>query len=135
MHYLSTNSVKKNGGIMFIDTDEIRRLRQKYYLQMQQSGIKTFQDMDRIETEALEGGELLQKYKELIALGISISNACYGWIEYHVSSAVGLGASRQEILEAVAVSVALCGSVADWPARYVFKILEDIEKDEERMIK
>ena len=78
MHYLSTNSVKKNGGIMFIDTDEIRRLRQKYYLQMQQSGIKTFQDMDRIETEALESGELLQKYKELIALGISISNACYG---------------------------------------------------------
>jgi len=28
--------------------------------------------------EALESGELTQKYKELIALGISISNACYG---------------------------------------------------------
>jgi AhpD family alkylhydroperoxidase len=116
----------KKEGIMFIDTDEIRELREKYYLQMQKSGIKTFRDMDRIETEALEDGALSQKYKELIALGISIERACYGRIEYHVSSAVGLGTSRQEILEATAVAVALCGSVADWPARYVFKVLEDI---------
>jgi hypothetical protein len=63
---------------MFIDTDEVRRLRQKYDLQMQKSGITTFQDMDRIEMDALESGELAQKYKELIALGISISKACYG---------------------------------------------------------
>jgi hypothetical protein len=63
---------------MFIDTDETIKLRQKYNLQMQKSGIKTFQDMDRIEMEALESGDLLQKYKELIALGISISKACYG---------------------------------------------------------
>ena len=63
---------------MFIDTDETRKLRQKYNMQMQKSGIKTFQDMDRIEMEALESGDLSQKYKELIALGISISNACYG---------------------------------------------------------
>ena len=63
---------------MFIDTDETRKVRQKYNLQMQQSGIKTFRDMGRIEMEALESGDLSQKYKELIALGISISKACYG---------------------------------------------------------
>jgi alkylhydroperoxidase/carboxymuconolactone decarboxylase family protein YurZ len=63
---------------MFIDSDETKKLRQKYNLQMQKSGIKTFQDMDRIEMEALESGDLSQKYKELIALGISISKACYG---------------------------------------------------------
>jgi alkylhydroperoxidase/carboxymuconolactone decarboxylase family protein YurZ len=63
---------------MFIDTDETRKLRQKYNLQMQKSGIKTFQDMDRIEIEALESGALSQRYKELVALGISISKGCYG---------------------------------------------------------
>jgi hypothetical protein len=36
-------------------------------------------------------------------------------------------------LEATAVSVALCGAVADWPARHVFKVLEDIEKNEAEM--
>ncbi len=63
---------------MFIDTDEIRRLRVKFHLQMQESGIKTFQDMHKTEIGALESGDLSQKYKELIALGISISRACYG---------------------------------------------------------
>lgn len=62
---------------MFIDTEEIRELRQKYYLQMQKSGVRTFQDMNRIEMQALESGSLLQKYKELVALGISISKSCY----------------------------------------------------------
>jgi hypothetical protein len=63
---------------LFIDTDETRKLREKYNLRMQESGIKTFQHMDRIEMEALESGALLQKYKELVALGISISRSCYG---------------------------------------------------------
>ncbi len=68
----------KGEGIMFIATEKIRELRQKYYLQMRKSGVRTFEDMDRIETAALESGSLLQKYKELIALGISISQGCYG---------------------------------------------------------
>jgi hypothetical protein len=38
-------------------------------------------------------------------------------------------------LETTAVAVALCGSVADWPARYVFKILENIENDEKDLEK
>jgi alkylhydroperoxidase/carboxymuconolactone decarboxylase family protein YurZ len=63
---------------MFIDTEKIRELRQKYYLQMQKSGVRTFQDMARIEMQALESGSLAQKYKELIALGISIARSCYG---------------------------------------------------------
>ena len=63
---------------MFIDTDETRKMRQKYNLEMQKSGIKTFNDMSSIETDALKSGELLKKYKELIALGISISKGCYG---------------------------------------------------------
>lgn len=50
---------------MFIDMDEIRRLRERYYLQMQESGIKTFQDMDRTETEALESGDHKKNTKNL----------------------------------------------------------------------
>jgi alkylhydroperoxidase/carboxymuconolactone decarboxylase family protein YurZ len=76
MSYVRTTT--KGESIMFIDTEKIRELREKYYLQMRESGVKTFQDMGRIETEALESGSLLQKHKELIALGISISQGCYG---------------------------------------------------------
>ena len=63
---------------MFDDISQIRKTRKKYNLQMYRSGIKTFGDMEKIEADALSDGALEQKYKELIALGISISNACYG---------------------------------------------------------
>jgi hypothetical protein len=31
------------------------------------------------------------------------------------------------ILEATAVALALSGGIADWPARFVFKVLEELE--------
>jgi alkylhydroperoxidase/carboxymuconolactone decarboxylase family protein YurZ len=40
-----------------------------------------------------------------------------------------LGATRKEILETTAVAVALGGGVAEWPARFVFKVLDEIEAE------
>jgi len=45
---------------------------------MYQSGVNTFRAIGKIEVDALKDGVLAQKYKELIALGISINNGCYG---------------------------------------------------------
>jgi alkylhydroperoxidase/carboxymuconolactone decarboxylase family protein YurZ len=45
-----------------------------------------------------------------------------------------LGASKQEIQEATAVAIALGGGLAEWPARFVFKVLEELEKLEDKNI-
>ena len=63
---------------MFPNVHEIKKERKKYNLQMRQSGINTFREIGQVEANALKDGALAQKYKELIALGISISNKCYG---------------------------------------------------------
>jgi hypothetical protein len=63
---------------MFPDILEIRKTRKIYNGKMFQSGIKTFRELGDLETNTLKDGALARKYKELIALGISISNACYG---------------------------------------------------------
>ena len=63
---------------MFPDSNEIRKTRKKYNLQMYQSGINTFREIGQVEANTLKDGALAQKYKELIALGISINNKCYG---------------------------------------------------------
>ncbi|MFZ0451264.1 MAG: carboxymuconolactone decarboxylase family protein [Desulfatiglandaceae bacterium] len=63
---------------MFPKIDEINKTRKKYNRQMKQSGITTFREIGELEANALRDGALNQKYKELIALGISISNSCYG---------------------------------------------------------
>lgn len=43
-----------------------------------------------------------------------------------------MGATKEEIQEATAVSIALCGGIAEWPARFVFKVLEELEKSEDK---
>ena len=63
---------------MFPDIKEIKMTRKKYNWKMSQSGISTFREIEKLEINALKNGALSQKYKELIALGISINNACYG---------------------------------------------------------
>lgn len=94
------------------------------------SGVSAFRELEEFEANAFRDGALKQKCKELIALAISISHACYGWIEHHVSSAADLGASQREILEATAVALAMGGGLSQWPARYVFKVLEELESPE-----
>jgi alkylhydroperoxidase/carboxymuconolactone decarboxylase family protein YurZ len=63
---------------MFDDIADIRNTRKRYNVQMHRSGIGTFRELHKLEANALKDGALAQKYKELIALGISINNGCYG---------------------------------------------------------
>jgi hypothetical protein len=63
---------------MFDEINQIRKTRKKYDLEMFRSGISTFREIEDLEVNALQDGDLAQKYKELIALGISISRLCYG---------------------------------------------------------
>jgi len=63
---------------MFEEIKSLNRTRKKYNLKMFRSGISTFREIEDLEMKALRDGALAQKYKELIALGISISQTCYG---------------------------------------------------------
>ena len=63
---------------MFEDVNQIRKTRKRYNLHMFRSGVGTFEKMAELEAAALQDGALARKYKELIALGISISHGCYG---------------------------------------------------------
>ena len=63
---------------MFDDIKEIRKTRKKYNNLMFQSGIGTFRQFEDLEANALKDGALSRKHKELIALGISITQKCYG---------------------------------------------------------
>ncbi len=47
--------------------------------------------------------------KELIALAIGISVRCDGCISYHVHDALEAGASREEIVETIGVSILMGG--------------------------
>jgi hypothetical protein len=63
---------------MFDDIKMIRATRKKYNAQMFRSGISAFRELEELEAHALQDGALARKHKELIALGISICEGCYG---------------------------------------------------------
>lgn len=65
-------------GVMFEDISEIRRIRKKYNGKMFQSGVRTFHEMEELEGNVFLDGAIQRKAKELIALGISITQSCYG---------------------------------------------------------
>ena len=54
-------------------------------------------------------GTLSPKIKELIALGIAVTVRCDGCIAYHVHDALEVGATPEEIAEAIGVSVLMGG--------------------------
>jgi len=63
---------------MFDDIDKIRHTRKKYNFKMFRSGVGTFHEMEELEANIFREGAIPQKFKELIALGISITHSCYG---------------------------------------------------------
>lgn len=58
---------------------------------------------------AIAPGALDSKTKELIALAIGITARCDGCLAYHVKAAIRFGATRQEIMETIAVAVYMGG--------------------------
>ena len=57
-------------------------------------------------------GALSSKVKQLMALGIAVTVRCDGCIAYHVHDALRAGATRQEIMESIAVAVMMGGGPA-----------------------
>lgn len=79
----------------------------------------------QMHKSAVSDGALSGKVKELIALGIAISVRCDGCIAYHVHDALRAGSSREEIAEAVGVSVLMGGGPA---VVYGAEALEAVEQ-------
>ncbi len=58
---------------------------------------------------AMQGGELSEATKEIIALAIGVAGRCDGCIGFHTKSLVRLGVSRAALMEALAVAVYMGG--------------------------
>lgn len=59
-----------------------------------------------------KNGHLDAKTRELIALAVAVSLRCDGCITSHVDAAIKLGATREEVAEALGVAVAINAGAA-----------------------
>jgi AhpD family alkylhydroperoxidase len=65
-----------------------------------------------LHSQTITDGVLDKKYKELIAIGISISTGCEGCIDFHVHDALQSGATSAEIIETIGVALVMGGRPA-----------------------
>lgn len=86
------------------------------------SPMSAFAQLNAATTAA---GALDAKTKQLIALGISITARCDDCIAYHMHDAIRAGASREEIMETLGVSIMMGGGPA---VVYACEALEALEQ-------
>jgi AhpD family alkylhydroperoxidase len=77
-----------------------------------------------LEEKAFSDGELQKKYKELIAIGISIVINCESCMEWHIHEALKSGATKKEILESIEVGIEMGGGPATVSSRFALKVLD-----------
>ena len=70
---------------------------------------QTAKGFGQMSQAAKTNGALSEKTKEFIALGIAISTRCDSCIGFHVRSLVRLGATRDELCEALAMATYMGG--------------------------
>lgn len=77
-----------------------------------------------MENQAFSVGKLGKKYKEMIAIGISIYTNCESSLEWHIKEALSSAASKAEIIEAIGVGMEMGGGTAVVSGRFAMKVLE-----------
>ena len=71
-----------------------------------------------VEGSASKTGQLEPKMHELIALAVAVTTRCDGCISVHTKKAAELGATREEIAEALGVAISLnAGAALTYSAR------------------
>jgi len=70
---------------------------------------KIAEGFGKLHHATAEDGVLTVRQKELIALGIAITIRCEGCIACHVKAALEAGATQEEIVETIGVSIVMGG--------------------------
>jgi AhpD family alkylhydroperoxidase len=80
-----------------------------------------------LHSEVLKDGALSAKTKELMMVGIAVALRCEPCLWKHVPEAIRMGATREEIMEAVSTAIVMAGgpSVA-YGSLVVLKILDEM---------
>jgi AhpD family alkylhydroperoxidase len=73
-----------------------------------------------------EFGPIDPKTQELILVACAVMSQCEMCVSLHTQGAAGLGASKEEILQAAMLAIAMGGSPKMMYMKYVFEELDDL---------
>jgi AhpD family alkylhydroperoxidase len=85
-----------------------------------------------LHQEALADGALPARIKELMALSISVVKNCDGCIAYHARAAARLGATSDEVAEAIGVALLMDGGPATVYGPRAWQAFREVADQQER---
>ncbi len=104
--------------------DEISDNRKKAHQKLLSLKSKVYETFLQMEQATYADGALPRKTKELIAIGISVQMDCESCMQWHIEQAAALGATEQEILEAVEVGIEMGVGRGTVSARFALDVME-----------
>jgi AhpD family alkylhydroperoxidase len=105
---------------------ELTRRRKEAHAQLLATGSKVYEGFLAMERAAFADSTLPKKYKELIAIGISVVKNCESCMQWHIEQASASGASFDEIFQAIEVGIEMGGGPATVSARFAMAVMETL---------
>ena len=102
-----------------------RKKAHRYYSEKSE----VYRSFVQMEQVTYASGYLDKKYKEMIAIGISIRINCESCLEWHIKQALDHGASKEEIIESIEVGIEMGGGPATVSSRFALSVLEYYTKN------
>ena len=101
---------------------ERRRVGNDRVLSSENLSIRRFFALDH---DVYEEGAVSRRAKELMGLVGSTVLRCDDCIAYHIEAAMASGATREEVIEALAVAMVIGGSITIPHLRHAFAVLDE----------
>lgn len=86
----------------------------------------TLKGFNLMHAQAMQDGALDHRTKELIAVALSVGARCDPCIAFHVPAALRHGATREQIMETLAVAVMMGGGPSLMYAAHVIEAMEEV---------
>lgn len=91
--------------------EEFNAYRERMNARLMQEDQKIIKRIFNLDTNAYMEGHLPVKTKELLGLGNSLVLRCDDCVKYHLQTCFELGISKEEVMEAMSISLLIGGTI------------------------
>jgi AhpD family alkylhydroperoxidase len=127
---LPENAVQAGRSSVGNDYQEIIATTSKYGKQLAEGHPDAMKGFQTLGQAVLKPGALDTKTKELIALGLAVASRCDACIASHTRNAIEAGATREEIIETLGVTILMGGGPSLAYSTHVLEAIEQLESAE-----
>jgi len=108
--------------------EEFNAYRSKMNEKLLNDNNKIIKRIFNLDTNAFAEGALPKKTKELLGLGNSMVLRCDDCVRYHLEACYKLGISKEEVVEALSISLLIGGTIVIPHLRRAYEFWEALEK-------